>query len=132
MNLYKITSNFEVTSDIPKYELEEFDQFINTITYFESNDVTIAILNDYELSKVVKFVSKYATCSVEDISKKSIYCDDVTEVHQTDDVYEIDRLNYIFDKFRKSVLTTDDVLDKILEKGINSLDEFDKFVLSSY
>ena len=38
---------------------------------------------------------------------------------------------YMFDNFRIENTSVDDVLDKILEKGINSIDNIDKMILGS-
>ena len=37
----------------------------------------------------------------------------------------------MFDNFRIENTSVDDVLDKILEKGINSIDNIDKMILGS-
>ena len=37
----------------------------------------------------------------------------------------------MFDNFRIENTSVDDVLDKILEKGINSIDNIDKIILGS-
>lgn len=45
---------------------------------------------------------------------------------------EVEKLTpYMFDNFRIENTSVDDVLDKILEKGINSIDNIDKMILGS-
>ena len=45
---------------------------------------------------------------------------------------EVEKLTpYMFDNFRIENTSVDDVLDKILEKGINSIDNIDKIILGS-
>ena len=45
---------------------------------------------------------------------------------------EVEKLTpYMFDNFRIENTSVDDVLDKILEKGINSIDTIDKMILGS-
>lgn len=45
---------------------------------------------------------------------------------------EVEKLTpYMFDNFRIENTSVDDVLDKILERGINSIDTIDKMILGS-
>ena len=45
---------------------------------------------------------------------------------------EVEKLTpYMFDNFRIENTSVDDVLDKILEKGLNSIDNIDKIILGS-
>ena len=45
---------------------------------------------------------------------------------------EVEKLTpYMFDNFRIENTSVDDVLDKILERGINSIDNIDKIILGS-
>ena len=42
---------------------------------------------------------------------------------------KFDKRRILFEKFRKDLTSTDDVLDKIIDKGIDYLDDIDKNIL---
>ena len=71
--------------------------------YFEKNDISKDVFFDNQID-----------CSYVDESNNDI----------TDELVKFIKI------FKENYTTTDDVLDKILEKGVESLSEFDKNILT--
>ena len=97
------------------------------------NECMFALLDDYLMSKIDKLYKKY------DIRFQAI---DMTKDIILDNQIKISYKNYnnksvknqvlgLIKEYKTNWITKDDILDKILEKGINSLNDFDLEVLNS-
>jgi hypothetical protein len=81
---------------------------------------------EYKIEKLCGVLDKYIEYSLEDITQRIILGseDELSEVINSED------FKSFFTSFRIDSTNIDDVLDKIIEKGIDSLDEIDKIILS--
>jgi urate oxidase len=93
-----------------------------------TNDENLFIrLLDYKVKSVLDVFSKHGfEFKVFDVTSKVISGDIQKMYPEVQDLTP-----YMFDDFRLENTTQDDVLDKILEKGIDSLDDLDKRILSA-
>jgi hypothetical protein len=143
MKLFKYKTNksfnelISIFENVPSIELESI---FNSSKYFQHFDFTdkdgksgfFAIFAGSYQSKMESFLEKYEIYfEKKDISKdvffdNQIDCSYVDESNNdiTDDLVKFIKI------FKESYTTTDDVLDKILEKGVESLSEFDKNILT--
>ena len=71
-------------------------------------------------------VSKYHNSTIEDVSEQVIR--DNSLLSDMDD-YCREYSFQMFEEFRKDYSSVDDILDKIVENGMDSLDEIDKTIL---
>ncbi len=81
----------------------------------------------FKVQKVLDVFTKYGfEFEVTDVTK-DVISGDIQKKYP-----EVEKLTpYMFDNFRIENTSVDDVLDKILEKGINSIDNIDKMILGS-
>ena len=102
--------------------LDEKDQ--EYIGFTDDDDLFIR-LDEYKVDKIVRVFKKYFIFSKTDVTDKVIS-------GEMQNLYpEVERFTpKLFENFRLDNTTIDDVLDKINEKGIESLDDLDKRVLS--
>lgn len=100
------------------------DEDKNYIGFADNEDMFIRLL-DYKVDEVCKILKKNGfSFDVEDVTSEVIrgkVQKEYPEVHKL--------TPYLFEDFRIDNTTIDDVLDKINETGIESLDKIDKFVL---
>lgn len=112
------------------------NEFYNCFDDEDKNNYTIEDVNgidyiflrfpDHTIKKICKVLDKYIKYSIEEISHDIIF-------DSQDDIKGIlndPQFKPFFDKFRIEVTEMDDVLDKILSKGIGSIDDIDRMVLS--
>lgn len=90
----------------------------------ELDDVLFVRLHDHTLDKLINALTKYFDIVVTNVTNSVLNGDLQIEFPDI----EILTPN-IFNNFRKEVLDINDVLDKILLKGVNSLDELELCVL---
>jgi hypothetical protein len=81
---------------------------------------------DYKVDKICKVLDKYIRYEVEEIGDKLILGNEA----EFKDILKNDEFKKLFDSFRIDNTKVDDVLDKINYKGIDSLDDIDKKILS--
>lgn len=133
LTFFELVSKFE---DIPIVELEVV---LNMSNYFDYLDFTytkeksgfFAIMADSYRERIEDFLQKHSIkYNCQDISK-DIFFDNPVDSNYTDnngkDISE--KVKDLFLKFKNNHTTQDDVLDKILEKGVDSLTDFDKSIL---
>ncbi len=92
-----------------------------------------AILDDYYLSKIKDCYNSYSLIfEIFDITKEVIF-DEKIKIRYKNYLGQSKQLEIasLFKKYKKDWITKDDILDKILEKGIDSLTDFDLDVLDS-
>lgn len=94
------------------------------IGFADNEDMFIRLL-DYKVAEVCNILEKHGfSFNVEDVTL------DVIRGKIQKKYPEVHKLTpYLFEDFRIDNTTIDDVLDKINETGIESLDKIDKFIL---
>lgn len=91
---------------------------------FSDNDEMFVRLNTIKLKRVVDIMKKYFVIDIKDVSDKVI-SGELQKLYP-----EVESLTpKLFRKFRLDNETVDDVLDKINENGLKSLDKVDKKIL---
>jgi hypothetical protein len=138
---YKTDKSFtELISIFENVPLIELESIFTSSKYFQHFDFTdsngksgfFAILTDVYQSKIELFLTKYKiSFEKQDISKDVFFDNqiDCSFVDESNNDITDDLVKFI-NNFKENYTTSDDVLDKILEKGVDSLSEFDKFILS--
>jgi len=91
---------------------------------FSDNDEMFVRLDTIKLKRVVDIMKKYFVIDIKDVSDKVI-SGEIQKLYP-----EVESLTpKLFKNFRLDNGTVDDILDKINETGINSLDKIDKKIL---
>jgi hypothetical protein len=91
---------------------------------FSDNDEMFVRLDTIKLKRVVDIMKKYFVIDIKDVSEKVI-SGELQKLYP-----EVESVTpKLFKKFRLDNETVDDVLDKINNVGINSLDKIDKKIL---
>jgi hypothetical protein len=102
--------------------LDEKDQ--EYIGFTDDDDLFIR-LDEYKVEKVERVFKKYFIFSKTDVTDKVI-SGEIQKLYP-----EVEKFTpKLFENFRLDNTTIDDILDKINDKGIESLDDIDKKVLS--
>ena len=76
--------------------------------------------------RICSIIDPYINYKLEEVSKKVI----LGNINEYDFVIKNSEFKNFFESFRLDNTSIDDVLDKITVKGINSLDEIDKIILT--
>ncbi len=139
MKLFKYNTDKSFTELVKIFEqvpVEELQSIFTSSKYFQHVDFTdingksgfFAVLSDTYQSKIEDFLSK---CEIYfekvDISKDVFY-DNQIDYTFIDNSNLSDVVTFI-QFFKENYITSDDILDKIIEKGVDSLSEFDKYIL---
>jgi len=133
----------EITNDVlfSKFQevpMSELEFILNFSKYFDHVDINFenktglfGIMADCYVEKLENFFQKYSIpYTVRDMSKDAFFDNVIDFSYQDSSGNDItNELKTFVYNFKKNYITLDDVLDKILEKGINSLTDFDKNVL---
>jgi hypothetical protein len=91
---------------------------------FSDNDEMFVRLDTIKMKRVVDIMNKYFVIDIKDVSDKVI-SGELQKLYP-----EVESLTpKLFRKFRLDNETVDDVLDKINESGLKSLDKVDKKIL---
>jgi len=144
MKIYNIkTKNTqdEIDKIIMKMSVPELDFITNLYSKISMVEYTdeigfecmFVILDDYYLSKIKDCYKSYNLIfEVFDITKIVVF-DENIKIRYKNYFGQSRQLEIasLFKKYKNNWVTKDDVLDKILEKGINSLTDFDLDVLNS-
>ncbi len=144
MKIYNIkTKNTqdEIDKIIVKMSVPELDYITNLYSKISMVEYTdevgfecmFAILDDYYLSKIKDCYNSYNLIfEVFDITKVVVF-DEHIKIRYKNYFGQSRQLEIasLFKKYKKNWVTKDDILDKILEKGIDSLTDFDLDVLDS-
>lgn len=103
------------------------DKEENKYLGFTDNDDVFVRLNDYKVSIISDVFTKHGfEFEILDVTEE------VIKGNIQKEYPEVEALTpQIFEDFRHENTTIDDVLDKINETGIDSLDEIDKMILKS-
>jgi hypothetical protein len=133
----KLTSS-ELLSVFENVSIEELEVILNMSKYFDYIDVDysdrkagfFAIMADSYKQRVEDFFQKHSIGYKFDDLSKDAYFDNPIEVFTNENNEDIShQLKELVFKFKQNHTTIDDVLDKIIEKGIDSLTDFDKSIL---
>lgn len=144
MNFYQITTRLtqdDINSIILKLSIPETDYInklysqISMVEYTDDNnfECMFAILDDFLFDKITNLYRKYEI----NFKTKELTKDIILDTHfriKFNNCYgrsvQLDVLKLI-KEFKNNWISKDDILDKILEKGIDSLSDFDLEVLNS-
>jgi hypothetical protein len=140
-NIVTSSKQFEINEIIMNMSNTEVDciqSLYNSISIVEytnelGNECMFSILDDYYLNKLSEFLEKYSlNFKVFDLTNDVIfdYNFKTNFKNEFGRTIEDDILNLI-KKFKKNFISKDDILDKILERGIDSLTDFDLDILNS-
>jgi hypothetical protein len=140
-NIVTSSKQFEINEIIMNMSNTEVDciqSLYNSISIVEytnelGNECMFSILDDYYLNKLSEFLKKYSlNFKVFDLTNDVIfdYNFKTNFKNEFGRAIEDDILNLI-KKFKKNFISKDDILDKILERGIDSLTDFDLDILNS-
>jgi hypothetical protein len=132
-------TNDELFLKFQEIPISELEFILNFSKYFNHIDINckenktglFGIMADCYVEKLENFFQKYSIpYTIRDMSKDAFF-DNTIEISYKDSSGNdiTDKLKTFVFNFKKDYITQDDVLDKILEKGINSLTDFDKDVL---
>lgn len=142
MKLIQVKTELTRLELISKFEtmpLIELEVIFNMSKYFDYLDFTctqdksgfFAIMSDSYRERIEEFLQKNSiNYNCKDISKDIFFDNPVDSSYTDDDGKDISKnVKDLFLKYKKNHTTQDDVLDKILEKGVDSLTDFDKNIL---
>jgi len=109
------------------YSSFDFVEYTNT----SGNECMFCIVDDYELNKISKCYKKHnITFKFIDLTKDVLFDNDFKINYKNQYGFNIkQRAIELMSIFKKQNTTPDVILDKILEKGIDSLTDFDHSVL---
>jgi hypothetical protein len=127
-----VKKGVNLTDDLQKMILTKI---ANVLDKNDDKDIVVELVDDKEfmffrlsymkVMRICSILQPYINYSVDEISDKVILGD----VDEYDFIIDNDDLSKFFNSFRLDNASVDDILDKILDKGINSLDEIDKLIL---
>ncbi len=128
----------DIIMNMSQTEVDYITSLYSKILMFEYTDEVgfecmFAILDDYYLSKIKDCYNSYSLIfEIFDITKEVIF-DEKIKIRYKNYLGQSKQLEIasLFKKYKKDWITKDDILDKILEKGIDSLTDFDLDVLDS-
>jgi hypothetical protein len=96
------------------------------IEEFENKEFMFFRLSHMKIMRICSIIDPYINYKLEEVSKKVI----LGNINEYDFVIKNSEFKNFFESFRLDNTSIDDVLDKITVKGINSLDEIDKIILT--
>lgn len=132
-------TRLEIISKFESIPLVELEVILNMSNYFDYLDFThtkdksgfFAIMADSYRERIEDFLQKNSiSYNYKDISKDIFFDNPIDYSYTDDDGVDIsEKVKDLFLKYKRNHTTQDDVLDKILEKGVDSLTDFDKSIL---
>ena len=131
---------FELVELFENVAFEELEVIYNMSKYFDYIDINysdkksgfFAIMADSYKQRVEDFFQKHSiSYKFNDLSKDAFFDNPIEYEFKDESGDDIsDQVKELINKFKRNHTTSDDVLDKILEKGIDSLTDFDKSILN--
>jgi hypothetical protein len=144
MKFYKLTSPHnqdEINEIIMSMSSAEVDYItsiyaiISMVEYTDENgnECMFAILDDFLISKISSVYNKYSLkFKIYDLTKEIIFDNKIKINYKNQYNKSVkNRISDLINEFKMNWITKDDILDKILEKGITSLNDFDYKILKS-
>lgn len=129
----------QLVTEFEKIPMSDLEFIINLSNYFDYIDVNFennktglfGIMADSYKERIELFFQKYSIPYQSYDVSKDVFFDNVVEFSKKDDDGNdvSDKIISFLNDFKKNYITQDDVLDKILEKGMDSLTDFDKNIL---
>lgn len=145
MKFYKIETDhtqLEIDKIIFKLTLtesEEIDKIFRNLNVVEFTDERrkeslFAVLNETDLEKLKNLYTKYnINYTINDLSKEVLFDIPFNIRYKDSNMRNVTlKIKKLIKDYKKNWTTTDVVLDKILELGIESLTDFDYSVLKSH
>lgn len=145
MKFYKIETDhtqLEIDKIIFKLTLiesEEIDKIFRNLNVVEFTDerrkeALFAVLNEPDLEKLKNLYTKYnINYTINDLSKEVLFDIPFNIRYKDSNMRNVTlKIKKLIKDYKKNWTTTDVVLDKILELGIESLTDFDYSVLKSH
>lgn len=132
--IYKISITSEIDEDNDDFNHPIYEDFTKILDLDENKYIGFADsktiftrLLDYKFKLFCGILSKYGIeFDIEDVTS-SVIKGDIQKQYP-----DVEKLTpHIFEDFRYDNTSIDDVLDKINEKGINSIDDIDKNILKN-
>jgi hypothetical protein len=144
MKFYKVTTPhtqndindviMSMSSTETEYIVSLYSQ-ISMVEYTDENgyECMFAILDDFLIDKVDNLYKKYSIkFSIVDLSKDVIFDNSFNIKYKNHYGKSTQKeIQKLIKEFKLNWVTKDDILDKILEKGINSLSKIDLQILKS-
>lgn len=139
INVVTRSSQFEIDeillnmSDTDILEIEKIYSSFDFVEYTNTsgNECMFCIVDDYELTQLSNCYKKHnITFKTVDLTR-DVFFDNQFKTNYKNQYgfYVSQRVSDLIIRFKKSETTSDIILDKILEKGIDSLTDFDHSVL---
>lgn len=124
VNLTKEEIDEEFTDELYRYIQTE--DIVNNKIAVVSED-TFYIRGDMKkINELDKFISKYHIIEVTDVSNDLLVSNDI---YNSINELDMDQFGQMFDDFRLLYTTKDNVLDKILKRGMDYIDDIDRQIL---
>jgi hypothetical protein len=114
------TDNHPIYEDLSNCLDEDDVEYLG----FTNDDDIFVRLPDYKVDKITAVLSKYFEFTKTDVTDKVI-SGEIAKIYP--EVKEV--TPKLFTDFRLDNTSVDDILDKIIESGIDSLDKIDKTIL---
>lgn len=105
--------------------LDDSDEGNFVVEDVDGLDYLFLRVEDYKVDKICKVLDNYIRYQIKEITKDLLIGN-----HDLNYIIEKEEFKPFFDSFRIDNTTIDDVLDKINNKGFESLDEIDKTILN--
>ena len=144
MKFYKITSTHnqddidEIIMSMSSTEVDYINSLYKRISMVEytdenGNECMFAILDNFLIDKLSDLYRKYSLkFNLFDITKDIIFDNKVKINYKNYNGKSVkNKISDLISEYKINWISKDDILDKILEKGISSLSEFDYCVLNS-
>jgi hypothetical protein len=128
--LVSIFENVNILELESIFNMSKYFQYIDFVDKDGKNGILAIVADSYQ-KRLEDFLSKNSIgFNTTDISK-DIFFDNLVDSNFTNETgcditHDVEKF---FKYFKENYTTKDDILDKIIEKGVNSLTEFDKSIL---
>lgn len=144
MKFYNVTTTNkqfeidEIIMNMSDSEVDSIQRLYDSISMVEytndsGHECMFVIIDNFYLSRLKDFLGKYSlSFKLFNLTKKVIF-DEYFKIkfkNQFGRIIEDDVIKLI-DEFKRNWVSKDDILDKILEKGIDSLTDLDLDILNS-
>lgn len=139
MELVKITSNWtdsdvnELSQKLTNIEVEIIENIYSRIRFTQYNNSKgfidmLAIIDNYDIEKLTKIWNEHGVkYQFENLTNSALMGYQIDIDFEDDDMnFVSEDINNLIQSYIEDYTTQDTVLDKILERGVDSLTHFDK------
>ena len=144
MKFYNVTTTNkqfeidEIIMNMSDSEVESIQKLYDSISMVEytndsGHECMFVIIDEFYLSRLKGFLDKYSlSFKAFDLTKEVIF-DEYFKIKFKNQFGKLmeDGIIKLIDEFKKNWISKDDILDKVLEKGIDSLTDLDLDILNS-